>query len=52
MRHRHPRCEFVHSDARRTGFADESFDLAVDKGLFDSVTAGTGGRAQIARCVD
>lgn len=42
-------CEFVVSDARRTCFLDGSFDLMVDKGLFDSVTAGTQGRAAEAR---
>ncbi|CAM9946754.1 unnamed protein product [Ascophyllum nodosum] len=49
MRARYQGCEFVCSDARRTGFADDSFDLAVDKGLFDSATAGTEGRAAKAK---
>lgn len=49
MRARFQGCEFVVSDARRTGFLDGTFDLMVDKGLFDSVTAGTEGRAAKAR---
>ncbi|CAM9680065.1 unnamed protein product [Sphacelaria rigidula] len=49
FRDRYPGCEFRFSDARRTDFDDGSFDLIIDKGLFDSVTAGTEGRAQTAR---
>lgn len=49
MGSRYPGFDFVPSDARSTGFPDGSFDLTVDKGLFDSVTAGTQGRKETAR---
>lgn len=50
MRARYPGCEFVCSDARdAAGFRSCSFDLAVDKGLFDSVTARTEGREEAAK---
>lgn len=49
MRDLHPGCEFVRSDARNSEFPDGSFDLAVDKGLFDSITASTEGREEAAK---
>lgn len=49
MSSRFPGCDFVVSNARRTGFPNGSFDLAVDKGLFDSVTAKTVGRLEAAK---
>eukprot|EP00904_Undaria_pinnatifida_P000548 jgi/Undpi1/10494/HiC_scaffold_29.g12944.m1 len=49
MRSRFPDCEFVRSDARNAGFPSGSFDLAVDKGLFDCVTAVAQGREEAAR---
>ncbi|CAN0364974.1 unnamed protein product [Scytosiphon promiscuus] len=49
MRSRFPDCEFVRSDARDAAFPDGSFDLAVDKGLFDSVTQVAQGREEAAR---
>ena len=49
MRSRFPDCEFVRSDARDAGFPDGGFDLAVDKGLFDSVTQVAQGREEAAR---
>ncbi|CAM9567753.1 unnamed protein product [Scytosiphon promiscuus] len=50
MRARYPGCEFVRSDARdAAGFRANSFDLAIDKGLFDSVTARTEGREEAAK---
>lgn len=50
MRARYPGCDFRCSDARDArGFPSGSFDIAVDKGLFDSVTARTEGREEAAK---
>lgn len=50
MRARYPRCDFRCSDALdASGFPSGSFDLVVDKGLFDSVTARTEGREEVSK---
>eukprot|EP00752_Nemacystus_decipiens_P008250 g7377.t1 len=50
MRARYPGCDFRRSDARDAReFPNDSFDIAVDKGLFDSVTARTEGREEVAK---
>ncbi|CAN0266109.1 unnamed protein product [Pylaiella littoralis] len=52
MRELYPGCRFVFSDARdAAGFSSGSFDIAVDKGLFDSVTARTEGRQEAAKAL-
>eukprot|EP00903_Cladosiphon_okamuranus_P019211 g17665.t1 len=50
MRARYPGCDFRCSDATDArDFPSGSFDIAVDKGLFDSVTARTEGREEAAK---
>ncbi|CAM9745667.1 unnamed protein product [Ectocarpus sp. 6 AP-2014] len=50
MRALYPGCEFIRSDARDAAeFPSQSFDMVIDKGMFDSATARTEGRVETAK---